>query len=109
MLESIPPALVPVVVAVVASVIGALLWRLFKLALKVVAFIVFLIICVGMVAWWQPALFGMGKQVVEERIVPVVEDAKSRATEHVQNEIKKELRKELDAQTQNPHMPADTP
>lgn len=109
MLQSIPPALVPVVVAVVASVIGALLWRLFKLALQVVAFIVFLLICVGMLAWWQPELFGLGKQVVEERLGPVVEDAKARAAEEVKKELKKELDKELAKPSHpSPHVPADS-
>ena len=93
--EQLPPAMVPVVVAVVASVIGALLWRIFKMALQIVAFIVFLIVCVGMLAYWQPELFGMGKRAVEEQLgssLPDVDsvkaDAQGRVKKHVDDTAK---------------------
>jgi hypothetical protein len=73
--ESLPPGAIPFVSAVVAGVIGFILWRLFKLALKVVAFITFLIVILGVFAWWQPELFGFGKQVVEEQVLPGVDEA----------------------------------
>ncbi len=78
--------MVPVVVAVIAGVIGALLWRLFKVALQVVVFVVFMIVCVGVLAWSQPELFGRGKRVVEDQFgstFPDVNDAKVRLGNHI--------------------------
>jgi hypothetical protein len=75
LLESLPPGAMPFIAAVVAGVIGFILWRIFQLALKVVAFVVFLIVLVGMFAWWQPELFGLGKQVVQEKVLPGVDEA----------------------------------
>jgi len=88
--QQLPPAMVPVVVAIVASVIGALLWRLFKMALQVVAFIVFLIVCGGLLAWWQPAVFGFGKRVVEEQLgpLPTTDDARKHVKDRVDSEAK---------------------
>lgn len=89
--QQLPPAIVPVVVAIVASVIGALLWRLFKMALQIVAFIVFLIVCVGLLAWWHPAVFGFGKQVVEEQLgpLPTTEDARKQVKDRVDSEAQR--------------------
>ena len=42
--EAIPPAAIPAISAIAGGVVGLLLWRLVKLALKVVAFVVFLIL-----------------------------------------------------------------
>ena len=64
LLEALPAGAMPFLAAVVAGVIGFILWRLFQLALKVVAFIAFCIVMVGVFAWWQPELFGLGKQVL---------------------------------------------
>lgn len=54
--DSLPPALVPVVVAVAAAVIGGILWRLFKLALKLVAIVVFTLIGGALLLWKFPQL-----------------------------------------------------
>ena len=75
LLEALPAGAMPFLAAVVAGVIGFILWRLFQLALKVVAFIAFCIVMVGVFAWWQPELFGLGKQVVEQQVLPGVDQA----------------------------------
>jgi hypothetical protein len=93
--EAIPPAALPVISAIAAGVIGLLLWRLFKLALKVVAFVVFLILLGGVTAWWQPGLVGLGKEVVERQMgapLPTVDQAKNQLQDRLEESAKKKAR-----------------
>ncbi len=110
--EQLPPAMVPVVVAVVASVIGALLWRLFKMALQVVAFIVFLIICAGLFAWWQPEVFGLGRRVVEGQLgpLPTADDARKHVRDRVESEARASVDETIDQKKKSllsPTVPAE--
>lgn len=75
LLESVPPGAIPFLSAVVAGVIGYLLWRVFKLAMKVVALVAFVIVMAGVFAWWQPELFGLGKDIVQDTVLPGIDNA----------------------------------
>lgn len=93
--EAIPPAALPVISAIIAGVIGLLLWRLFKLALKVVVFVVFLILLGGAIAWWQPGLVGLGKGVVERQMgarLPTVDQASRHVQDRLEESAKKKAR-----------------
>ncbi len=54
--EGLPPAVVLVVAVVGGTLVGALLWRLFKVALKLVFFVVFVVVATVVLAWNQPVL-----------------------------------------------------
>lgn len=105
-LESLPPGIIPVVAVLVAAIVGVILWRLFKLAMKVVAFVVFLTILTGVVLWWQPGLIGIGRSVVEDQVGPLpsveeamkgaVDDAVDRASDEVKKRAKAEADKAID-------------
>ena len=93
--EAIPPAAIPVISAIAAGVIGLLLWRLFKLALKVVAFVVFLILLGGVTAWWQPGLVGLGKEVEERQMgapLPTVDQASHQLQDRLEESAKEKAR-----------------
>jgi len=97
LLEQIPASVAPFAAAVVAGVIGAILWRLFKLALKVVMFIVFCIVMLGVFAWWQPELFGIGKAAVEQGLGTTVDEAAKDLEKNAKDKAKdtaKDLAKE---------------
>jgi len=114
-IDSIPPSAIPVVTAIIAGVIGLLLWRLFKLAMKVVAFIVFLIVLGGVVAWWQPGLVGLGKDVVEGQLggpLPTADEASQKLKDELATAATKKarevLREQLDQQPSPPPPPSES-
>ena len=92
-LESLPPSIIPVVAVLAAAIVGVVLWRLFKLAMKLVVFVVFLIVVAGAVVWWQPGLVGIGRSVVEDHLgepLPNVDDISQRARDEVGRRAKDE-------------------
>lgn len=109
-LESFPPGAMPFIAAVVAGVIGYLLWRIFQVALKIVAFIVFVIVMVGVFAWWQPELFGFGKQVIEDQMgpLPTVDEA-AKALEEKAKAAAKEAAREAIRDAVNETAPPSAP
>jgi hypothetical protein len=111
--ESLPAGAMPFIAAVVAGVIGFMLWRLFQLALKVVAFVVFLIVMVGVFAWWQPGLFGLGKEVVQEQVLPGVDQAtrelQQRAKEAAKEAVKDAVRDAVGPAPSNASAATPTP
>jgi hypothetical protein len=111
-LDAMPPSAIPVVTTIVAGVIGILLWRLFKLAMKVVAFIVFLIVLGGVIAWWQPGLVGLGKDVVESQLgapLPTREQASQKIKDELAAAAKETARDMIRDQVGQPPSPPSPP
>lgn len=54
LLAALPPGVAPVAVVLVAVGMGMVAWRLFRLALRVVFFVVFVVVIAGVALWLDP-------------------------------------------------------